>query len=207
MNTFWFQPREAAETAARYWWLFIITGVCWLAVSMIIFRFDWTTVLAIGVLFGSIAVVAGVLEIAAGAASSGGWAVLHYLLGAIFLVVGVLSFFTPGGTFVALAALVSFFFVFAGAFDIVTSIATRSEVPFWWLQLVSGVLEVALGFWAAGYWGRSVVLLVAFVGASTLFRGIAAIVFGFKLLQLHRDPRSLGRQPTTTATTRTPQPA
>ncbi|HEV7640567.1 MAG TPA: DUF308 domain-containing protein [Gaiellaceae bacterium] len=207
MNTFWFQPREAAETAARYWWLFIITGVCWLAVSMIIFRFDWTTVLAIGVLFGSIAVVAGVLEIAAGAASSGGWAVLHYLLGAIFLVVGVLSFFTPGGTFVALAALVSFFFVFAGAFDIVTSIATRSEVPFWWLQLVSGILEVALGFWAAGYWGRSVVLLVAFVGASTLFRGIAAIVFGFKLLQLHRDPRSLGRQPTATATTRTPQPA
>jgi uncharacterized membrane protein HdeD (DUF308 family) len=207
MNTFWFQPREAAETAARYWWLFIITGVCWLAVSMIIFRFDWTTVLAIGVLFGSIAVVAGVLEVAAGAASSGGWAVLHYLLGAIFLVVGVLSFFTPGGTFVALAALISFFFVFAGAFDIVTSIATRSEVPFWWLQLVSGVLEVALGFWAAGYWGRSVVLLVAFVGASTLFRGIAAIVFGFKLLQLHRDPRSLGRQPTATATTRTPQPA
>jgi uncharacterized membrane protein HdeD (DUF308 family) len=78
-------------------------------------------------------------------------------------------------------------------------------VPFWWLQLVSGVFEVALGFWAAGYWSRSVVLLVAFVGASTLFRGITAIVFGFKLLQLHRDPRSLTPKPT--ATTRTPQPA
>jgi uncharacterized membrane protein HdeD (DUF308 family) len=205
MNAFWFHPREAAESAARYWWLFVITGVCWLAVSMIIFRFDWTTVLAIGVLFGSIAVVAGAVEIAVGAASSGGWAVLHYLLAAVFLFVGVLSFFTPGNTFVALAALVSFFFVFAGAFDIVTSIATRSEVPFWWLQLVSGVFEVALGFWAAGYWSRSVVLLVAFVGASTLFRGITAIVFGFKLLQLHRDPRSLTPKPT--ATTRTPQPA
>jgi uncharacterized membrane protein HdeD (DUF308 family) len=206
MNAFWFQPREAAESAARYWWLFIITGVCWLAVSMIIFRFDWTTVLAIGVLFGSIAIVAGVLEIAAAMASSRGWAVLHFLLGAIFLFVGVLSFFTPGNTFVALAALVSFFFVFAGAFDIVTSIATRTEVPFWWVQLVSGVLEVALGFWAAGYWSRSVVLLVAFVGASTLFRGVTAIVFGFKLLQLHRDPRGLTSTPTATATTRTPQP-
>jgi uncharacterized membrane protein HdeD (DUF308 family) len=190
MNPYWFQPREAAEAATRYWWLFIITGVCWLAVSMIIFRFDWTTVVAIGVLFGSIAIIAGVLEVAAGAASSGGRAVLHYLLGAIFLFVGVLSFFTPGNTFVALAALVSFFFVFAGAFDIVTSIATRTEVPFWWVQLVSGIFEVGLGFWAAGYWNRSVLLLVAFVGASTLFRGVAAIVFGFKLLQLHRDPRT-----------------
>jgi uncharacterized membrane protein HdeD (DUF308 family) len=205
MNTYWFQAREAAESAARYWWLFIITGVCWLAVSMIIFRFDWTTVLAIGVLFGSIAIVAGVLEIAAGMASSGGWAVLHFVLGAIFMFVGVLSYFTPGGTFVALAALVSFFFVAAGAFDIVTSIATRTEVPFWWVQLVSGVFEVALGFWAAGYWNRSVVLLVAFVGASTLLRGVTSIVFGFKLLQLQRDPRSSSATPA--ATTRTPQPA
>ncbi|MFL5961477.1 MAG: HdeD family acid-resistance protein [Gaiellaceae bacterium] len=204
MNAYWLQPREAAEAAARYWWLFIITGVGWLAVSMIIFRFDWTSVLAIGVLFGTIAIIAGVLEIAAGAASSGGWKVLHYLLGAIFLFVGVLSYFRPGGTFVALAALVSFFFVFAGAFDIVTSIATRTEVPFWWVQLVSGILEVALGFWAAGYWSRSVILLVAFVGASTVFRGVAAIVFGFKLLQLHRDPRM---STTPTAAARTPQPA
>lgn len=205
MNAFWFQPREAAESAARYWWLFIITGVCWLAVSMIIFRFDWTTVLAIGVLFGSIAIVAGVLELAAGVASSGGWAVLHFVLGAIFLFIGVLSYFTPGDTFVALAALVSFFFVAAGAFDIVSSIATRTEAPFWWVQLISGVFEVALGFWAAGYWSRSVILLVAFVGASTLFRGIAAIIFGFKLLQLHRDPRASTTAPT--ATVRTPQPA
>jgi hypothetical protein len=65
------------------------------------------------------------------------------------------------------------------------------------------MLEVALGFWAAGYWNRSVVLLVAFVGASTLFRGVAAIVFGFKLLQLHRDPRT---SKTPAASTRTPQP-
>jgi hypothetical protein len=91
MTPYWFQPRDAAESAARYWWLFIITGVSWLAVSMI--------------------------------------------------------------------------------------------------------------------WSRSVILLVAFVGASTLFRGVTAIVFGFKLLQLHRDPRSLTAKPTETAATRTPQPA
>jgi uncharacterized membrane protein HdeD (DUF308 family) len=204
MTPYWFHSREASEYAARYWWLSIIVGVGWLAVSMIIFRFDWKSVLAVGVLFGCIAIAAGVVEFATGTASSGGWMVLHYLLGAIFIAVGVLSFFTPGNTFVALAAIVSFFFVFAGAFDIINSIATRTEVPFWWVQLISGSLEVGLGFWAAGYWNRSVLLLVAFVGAATLFRGITQIVFGFKLLQLHRDPRS---STTSTATTRTTQPA
>jgi uncharacterized membrane protein HdeD (DUF308 family) len=182
----------------------MIAGVAWLAVSVIIFRFDYKTVLAVGILFGCVAIAAGVVEFAAGAASSGGWMVLHYLLGAIFIAVGVLSFFTPGNTFVALAGIVSFFFVFAGAFDIINSIATRTEVPFWWVQLVSGILEVALGFWAAGYWSRSVLLLVAFVGAATLFRGITSIVFGFKLLQLHRDPRTAMAA---AGTTRTPQPA
>jgi uncharacterized membrane protein HdeD (DUF308 family) len=203
MNTFWFHPREAAESATRYWWLFIITGVAWLAVSLIVFRFDWTTVLAIAILFGSIAIAAGVLELGAAMASSGGWMVLHILLGTAFIVIGVLSYFTPGDTFTALAALVSFFFLFAGTYNIVTSIATRTEVPFWWVQLVSGVLEVGLGFWAAGYWNRSVALLVAFVGATALFRGITSIVFGFKLLQLHRDPRT-AKAPA--AATRTAQP-
>jgi uncharacterized membrane protein HdeD (DUF308 family) len=197
---YWLQPDDVAETASRYWWLFMLTGFAWLFVSLIVFRFDWLTVVAVGVLFGSIAVAAGVVEIATASASNGLWKVLHYVAGAAFIVIGILSFLTPGNTFVALAALVSFFFVIAGTFDIVTAIATRSRLDFWWLQLLSGVLQVALGFWAAGYWNRSVVLLVVWIGASTMFRGIAMIVFGFKLHAL-RPERHRG-----TSSTRQPQP-
>ena len=39
----------------------------------------------------------------------------------------------------------------------------------------------ALGFWAAGYWSRSATLLVAFVGAMALLRGINEIVLAFRL--------------------------
>ncbi|MFL5953357.1 MAG: HdeD family acid-resistance protein [Gaiellaceae bacterium] len=204
MNTFWFDPRELAASAARYWWLFIISGVLWLGVSLIIFRFDWATVLAIAVLFGTIAIIAGMLEIAAAAASTDGWRILRGALGGLFIVIGIVSFFQPGGTFVALAALVSFFFAIAGAFDIVNAIATRAANPVWWFQLLAGALEVGLGFWAAGYWSRSVILLVTFVGALAVFRGVSMIVLGFKLLSLQREGQ------TTTAArpaTRTPQPA
>lgn len=204
MNTFWFDPREVAQTAARYWWMFIISGVLWLGVSLIIFRFDWVSVLAIAVLFGTIAIIAGVLEIGAAAASTDGWRVLHAILGAVFVAIGVISFFQPGGTFVALAALVSFFFVVAGAFDIVNAIATRSQNSVWWFQLTAGAIEVGLGFWAAGYWSRSVILLVTFVGAVTVFRGVAMIVFGFKLLSLQRGETTAT---TSTRPTSTPQPA
>jgi uncharacterized membrane protein HdeD (DUF308 family) len=46
----------------------------------------------------------------------------------------------------------------AGAFDIIMSIAYRKETEIWWLQLIGGIIELALGFWAAGYYGRSAIL-------------------------------------------------
>jgi uncharacterized membrane protein HdeD (DUF308 family) len=184
---YWLHPREAAENATGRWWLFILSGVAWLFVSLIVFRFDYASVVAVGVLFGFIAIVAGMFQLAVAAMSTSGWRILRFVLGALYIAVGVLSFFTPQNTFEALAALVSFFFVFAGAFDIVNSIATRSMFQAWWLGLVSGAIEVGLGFWAAGYWNRSVALLVAWVGAATLFQGIGLIVFGFKLHQLNQE--------------------
>ena len=32
------------ESAARYWWFFILSGISWLFVSLIVFRFDYASV-------------------------------------------------------------------------------------------------------------------------------------------------------------------
>jgi hypothetical protein len=44
------------------------------------------------------------------------------------------------------------------------------------LLLGIGLVELVLGFWAAGWWQRGGALLLAVVGAALLARGIAAIV-------------------------------
>jgi uncharacterized membrane protein HdeD (DUF308 family) len=115
------------------------------------------------------------------AASRGWWRVLHIVLALIFVVVGIVAFIHPGDTFSALAAVMAFFLIFKGFFDIVVSIATREETHIWWVQLVAGIVEVLIGFWAAGYWGRSAILLVIWVGVIALMRGITEIIFAFKL--------------------------
>src|SRR6478736_2540248 len=135
MSTFDLEEREAIESAARAWWLFLLTGLLWLLFAIIVLRFDYTTVTAVAVLFG----------------------------------------------IAALAAVMSFFLIFKGFFDIVVSIATREEIHIWWVQLVAGIVEVLIGFWAAGYWGRSAILLVIWVGVIALMRGITEIIFAFKL--------------------------
>jgi beta-galactosidase/beta-glucuronidase len=93
--------------------------------------------------------------------AEGWWKLLHGLLVVVFIAVGIVAFIHPGNTFAALAAVFSFFLIFAGTFDIIIAISTRHEIEVWWLQLVGGIIEVALGFWAAGYYGRSAVLLIA----------------------------------------------
>ena len=44
------------------WWLFLLTGIGWMLVALIVLRFDYKTVNAIAILFGIVAIAAGVLE-------------------------------------------------------------------------------------------------------------------------------------------------
>ena len=162
------------------WWLLLITGIGWILVGLIVLRFDYTSVSAISILFGCVAIAAGVLEIGMVFIAAGWWKLFYGVLAVIFIVAGIVAFIHPGNTFVALSAVFSFFLIFAGTWDIITSISTRHEIEVWWLQLIGGILELLLGFWAAGYYGRSAVLLIAWVAAFTLIRGVRDIVLAFR---------------------------
>ena len=184
MSTFDLEEREAVAEFGRAWWIFLVTGILWFLVSIIILRFDYTSVSAISILFGVVAIFAGVNEFVMLAASGGWWKVLHGLLGVLFVGVGIVAFIHPGNTFLALAAVFSFFLIFAGTFDIMIAISTRHEIEVWWLQLVGGIIELGLGFWAAGYYGRSATLLVAWVAAFAIIRGVRDIVLAFRIREI-----------------------
>jgi uncharacterized membrane protein HdeD (DUF308 family) len=166
------------------WWLFLVTGIGWMLVALIVLRFDYTSVSAISILFGIVAIAAGVLEIGVTLVAGGWWKLLHGLLALVFIVAGIVAFIHPGDTFAALAAVFSFILIFAGAFDIIESISVRHEIEVWWLQLIAGIIELALGFWAAGYYGRSAVLLVAWVAAFAVIRGFTNILLAVRVREL-----------------------
>jgi uncharacterized membrane protein HdeD (DUF308 family) len=166
------------------WWLMLITGIGWILVGLIVLRFDYTSVSAISILFGIVAIAAGVMEIGVMILAGGWWKLLHIVLAVIFIAAGIVAFIHPGNTFAALAAVFSFFLIFAGTFDIVISISARHEIEVWWLQLVGGIIEIALGFWAAGYYGRSAVLLIAWVAAFAVIRGVRDLVLAFRVREV-----------------------
>lgn len=176
---------KAMDEAARYWWILLITGIAWVLLSIIIFRFDWASVSSISILFGCVLLAAGASEFLSIAGATRGWKIAHGVLGAVFVVIGVIAFIHPGNTFAALAAVLSFYLVIKGTFDVVVALSSRDQ-DLWWLTLALGIIEILLGFWAAGDFGRKTILLLVWVGAAALIRGISQIITAFAI-------RSFGR--------------
>jgi uncharacterized membrane protein HdeD (DUF308 family) len=162
------------------WWLFLVTGILWLIIAKIVLDADWGTVAAIAIMAGFMFIAAGVNEfVIAGAVDSWRW--LHIVLGVLFILAGVFAFVRPSTTFLTLAAIIGWYLIFKGFLDIVVSLSVRAVSDLWWLGLVVGIAELLIGFWAAGSPRQSLALLIIWVGASALARGIMEIILAFRL--------------------------
>ncbi len=175
----------ALDAGARVWWVFLVTGGLWLLFAIIVLRFNWASVSSISILFGCTMLAAGLVELLAVFAAHGWARAGHAALALACIVIGVIAFIHPGNTFRALAAVMSFYLIVKGTADVILSLAFR-DVELWWLRLITGLIEVVIGFWAAGYWGRSVTLLLVWIGVIALTRGIGEIVLAFSLRRVAR---------------------
>jgi uncharacterized membrane protein HdeD (DUF308 family) len=172
---------DARSLAPRApWWLFLVTGILWIVYAWIVLRFDNASVAAVSVLAGLVVLFAAASELMM-AAFAPGWRWLHALLGVLFAITGIVILFRPGTGFAWLAAFVGWYLLVKGFFDVVLGFVSKPENDAWWLSVVVGVVEVLLGFWAAGSWVRSAFLLVALVAGVALAHGIADIVLAFRL--------------------------
>lgn len=180
---------EATREVTRRWWLFLLTGVMWIIYAFVVLSATVETVWAVAVLFGIGFILGGVFELMlAWAAESWRW--LHVVFGIVAIVAGIVALAWPGQTFLVLAAIIGWYLMIDGIVSIAVSISTRQINDLWWLGLILGIAEVLIGFWAVGYIGRSIALLVVWVGAAALARGISDLVLGFTL---HGADRKLRR--------------
>jgi uncharacterized membrane protein HdeD (DUF308 family) len=181
------ETREAAEAAASKWWLFLVSGIAWLVFALIVFQGSYHTVYAVSILFGIVAIAAGLTEFLALGLWTTGWKIVHGILGALFVIAGIWALVHPHNAFATLAALMGLFLLFKGIYDIMVSFIAKDQLEIWWLQLVLGIIEILLAFWVSGSFRRSVILLVAYVGIIALSRGITDIFVAFKLRGLRKD--------------------
>jgi uncharacterized membrane protein HdeD (DUF308 family) len=173
--------RELADTASGTWWWFLVTGITWLLLAVIVLRFDMTSVATVGVLLGVVLLLAGLDEFFIMWMRGTGWRWVHALMGIVFVIGGVWAFIHPIGAFYELAAILGFVLVFKGGIDIASSAIARDVNELWGLGLFVGILEVLLGFWVSQQvFAPRAVLIITWVGMAALLRGIGDIVVAFE---------------------------
>ena len=180
------QTRAALWRLAGPWWMFLLTGIAWLIISVLILRITSASVATVGVLMGVLFLVgmAGELLIAAVRPS---WRWAHILMGVIFAIGAGWAFAQPYNAFWALASVLGLLLIFRGTLDIINSVVTKDINSAWWLGMMAGILEIFLGFWASQQLlpVRGTLLLI-WVGLFALFRGISQIVIAFELRSAQR---------------------
>jgi uncharacterized membrane protein HdeD (DUF308 family) len=171
---------SAEQNGDPLWWVLLVTGSLWVIFALVVFQFDYTTVSALSILLGTVCVAAGLFEGVAAAATHGWWRAIHVGLGIAFVAIGIAAFAHPENTFEALASIFAFYLLLRGMFQVVAAFIVR-PAELWWVGLVSGVVQIALAFWAAGDFGHKAFLLVVWVGASALVHGVVQIVTAFRV--------------------------
>jgi uncharacterized membrane protein HdeD (DUF308 family) len=180
------EERMVVREAARFWWVFLVSGIAWLLIAWMVLRFDTTSIATVGILLGVVFLLAGINEVGVASVVPGGWKVWHWIMAFIFFLGGLWGLFRPVNTFFALASVLGLILIFYGSFEIIQGIASRGVNPYWWLNLLTGVLLVLLAFWVSGSdrvyaLQQRAVLILFWVGFFALFKGFSQIFMAFSV--------------------------
>jgi uncharacterized membrane protein HdeD (DUF308 family) len=179
--------RNGARRLTSYWWVLLVAGVAWVAVSLVVLQFDQASVTTVGILVGLMFLGAGVENIALATLDvpmRWAWA----LFGGAFLVSAIACFAAPTDTFAGLADVLGFLFLLVGVWWMVRAFLERAVNPLWWTGLISGILMTTLAFWTSGqFFIHKAYVLLVFAGIWALMQGVTNIMRAFEVRALREQ--------------------
>jgi uncharacterized membrane protein HdeD (DUF308 family) len=180
--------QHMARNLAENWWALVVRGVAGVLFGIAALVWPRGAVAVLVLLFGAYALVDGIFNLIAAVrapreGNRWGWLALSGVAG---IATGLITFFYPGITAVALVLLVAAWSLVTGIAEIIAAIHLRKYIEHEWLLILSGLLSVAFGV---------LLFLLPAAGALALaiWIGAYALVFGALLIGLGLRLRSWGR--------------
>ena len=178
--------RETLRGVSQLWWLWIVFGVAWIAISIVILQFDQASITTVGVLIGIMFLGTAGEQFVVGSLADR-WQLLYWLFAVLFVVAGIASLISPENTFAAIADLLGFLFLLVGLFWILQAFVAREVNELWWLGLISGILMVILAFWTGGQFEiEKQYTLLIFAGIWALMQGLTDVLRAFQIREIGR---------------------
>ncbi len=174
---------------AERWWTLLIRGLAAILFGILTFVSPGLSLFALVILFGAWAFADGVFSLIAAFHRAGkeGWGWLLFE-GLASIAAGVVTFFWPGITALALLFVIAAWSVVTGIAEIVAAVRLRKHIRNEWLLALSGVLSVLFGLLLFAFPGAGALAVVFWIGAFAIVFGALLVALAFRLRAWARDP-------------------
>jgi uncharacterized membrane protein HdeD (DUF308 family) len=171
-----------ASILSRSWWLLLLRGVAAIAFGVLTWIQPGISLAALIMLFGAYSMADGILGIwtaVAGRKEQEHWAVL--LLGGLLGIgVGLITFFAPGLTALALLFYIAIWAIATGVLEIVAAIRLRKEIEGEWLLVIAGLASVVFGTLLMAQPAAGAVTLLWLIASYAIVFGALLVILAFK---------------------------
>ena len=188
--------REAAQEIARNWWVLLLNGALLIVAGFLIFSIDWT-IRSLATFLGVLFIVQGVAE-----ALTSGVDVrvrrANVVTGLLSIAAGAVVIIWPKPGLLVLGIILGAWLIVMGTIAITGAFAARRIISDWWLLLLLGIAEVALGVLALANPGATLAAIITVGGIWAVAIGVMRIVLSFQVKRLPDevdklwDPRAAG---------------
>jgi uncharacterized membrane protein HdeD (DUF308 family) len=174
--------RQAASDIARNWWVLLLNGALLIVAGFLIFSIHWT-VASLATFIGALFIFQGAME----ALTTGidrRVRRANVVTGLLSIATGVLIIVWPSPGLLAVAIILGAWLVVSGTIAIAGAFAARRIIPDWWLMLLLGLSEVALGVLALADPGATLAAIITVGGIWAVAVGVMRITLSFQVKRL-----------------------
>jgi uncharacterized membrane protein HdeD (DUF308 family) len=190
--------RDAAEKLARNWTTLLLNGLVLIVAGVLIWSIDWS-VRSLSTFIGALFIFEGLwIMLTAGIS----FRAANFLTGLLSLAAGIVIIAWPEPSLIVLGIFLGSWLIVVGTISIAGAFAARRLLPDWWLMLILGVTEVALGVLALADPGATLAALITVGGIWAVVIGAMRVVLAFQIRHLPQDvDAALGAKSGPTAAT------
>jgi uncharacterized membrane protein HdeD (DUF308 family) len=171
-----------SNVLSRYWWITLLRGVFWILFALAIFLMPGVSLLTLTLMFGFFVLLDGVTKVAS--AFSGRHEYVNWwvqlVAGLAGILVGILTFVSPGTTVLALILYIAIWAIATGILEIVTAIHLRKEIEGEFWLVLAGLATVVFGVLLVARPGVGALTVLWMIAAYALVIGVTLIVVAFR---------------------------
>ena len=176
-------PVIDADSLARNWWAVLLRGIAGVLFGIITFIAPGISLATLVLVYGAYALVDGVFAVVSAVRRHGStdrwWVML--IEGIAGIAAGLVTFFWPGITALALLYLIAVWSLLTGVMEVIAAVRLRKIIAGEWLLALSGVLSIGFGVLLALFPAPGALAVVLWIGAYAIVFGCLLIALGLRL--------------------------